>query len=128
VLNFRRFLIMKNEKLHRNLKFLIGLAVAGALVLAACPAPTDPWQQDVGYGRVSVSTSMYSERTILPDAGSLVDVTSNNLYEFYIDSIASNNRLPDPVKDGDFFLVPFGKYQLKITVRGPGNETIASGS
>jgi len=103
---------MKNGKIHGKFGFLIGLAVAGALLFAACQVDSPSSEPEEGYGRVIVTIGEDGEeRTALP-----VSPTSSTYDRFvFIFTDTNNNSLKftkEPV--GSTFTLPKGTYSLTV--------------
>jgi len=113
---------MKNVKLNiksRNVKFLLGLAAAGALLLASCQNIFDPpAEKEVGYGMVSIDVGAGAERTITPDVSTWTTLfpETNRNYIFKQDGEALN---PQPVKQTvsgtDYYILKAGTgYTIQV--------------
>jgi hypothetical protein len=117
---------MKIGKLHKKscvLKILLGLAVAGALLFAACQNIFDMAEQKPeggGYGYVKVDVDLGEARTLRPDLGQITKYT----YKFTgvdvtnVVDIAYDSDTPNP----GAFRLPEGKYTIEVEAyTGPAN-------
>jgi len=91
----------------RGLGFLLGMAVAGAFLLAACQNINDPLPKGGGgYGRVSVVAELETARTVLPDTDMEINFDQKQ-YLFYKDAVSPTTNLEDYTLDADgYFILP----------------------
>ena len=101
-----------------NLGFLLSLAAAGALILAGCPSIFDPPAKGGGFGRVSVSFGLDTERTIRPDTSLIGDFVTANFanQEFKAYADPDFKKEVNVEKDGNYLVLPFGTYWLKVWI------------
>ena len=107
---------MKNGKMKNkswNFRFLLGLAVAGALLLASCQNIFDtPAPQGDGYGRVSVDFRGGTEKTVFPDKP--VDGGGGVVFDYTFKQ--NNEEIKNVSIDGGLYVLPVGEnYSLEIT-------------
>lgn len=134
---------MKNGKLSfksRNIKFLLGLAVAGALLFASCQNIFDPpAAPESGEGRVIISTELGTERTIMPyidpaiiPNAAYIANTGGYTYKFYKGATTdpANQISPKALSELgiDYIVIPFGTYTVSVVGISNTNVELVEGT
>jgi len=125
-----------------NFRFLLGLAAAGALLLASCQDIYDalsPPQESSGIGYVKVDIGEGSERTVRPAGinsdGTIDDTILVKLIYTFIKEGEEDGKEYAPDGSTNLFAIPVGRYSVNVKAYqtwvgadDPGNKLAASGT